>query len=145
MKTIDTIKCLFIVVMVHGEYQSRETESLDGLTGHRHPLIHGLQLLVCETAKYKIDLCALLEIVAYTESQPRVLLGAKQLRDVLQTIVAAIAAIAFETQFTEGQSKVIDHHQQPFQFHVLFVEPVPHCQAAEVHVCGRLEQHQFIS
>ena len=79
--------------MAHGELYAGEGEGLDGVAGHECPFVHDLLFFGAEPAEHEIDLCSAREVVPYAEAETVVALSAQRLRDVLETIVAAVASV----------------------------------------------------
>ena len=85
-------------------------------------------------------MCALAEIVAYAKTQACIVLCAKHLLDMSQSVVSAIATLFAHAYAAEWQIQVIYQYQHVLHRNLLLLQPVSNGIAAEVHVGGRLEQ-----
>ena len=128
--------------MVHGKLNAAQRETLYHLGGHVQPFGQGSLVLGRQVAEHIVDLSAAGEVVADAEAQTCVLLGAEHLCDMAQSVVARLAAAGFHAERAEGKSEVINDHEESFQLYLLFVHPVAHGVATEVHIGGRLEEEE---
>ena len=92
-----------------------------------------------------VDLMALAEVVAYSKAQAGVVGCSQRACDVLEAVVAAVAALSLETQGSHGQCKVVHDYEYIFQGDFLLLHPVTYCIAAQVHICRWLEQYELAS
>lgn len=132
-----------MVELVHRDLYAGQAEALDDLGCPVQQLRHLLELLIGEMAQDVIDLPALGIIVANAEAKARVILCAQELRDVLEAIVAGVAALWLEAKRPERQGDIIDNDQQVLDGNILFLQPIADSVTAQVHECVWLEKNQL--
>ena len=97
-------------------------------------------LLFGELAQHEIDLPPLREFVADADAETRPLLAFEQLGDILQAVVSAVAAGGAQAEGAEGEVDVVADDEDVVQLDAELLLPVADGVAAQVHICGRLEQ-----
>ena len=92
-----------MVEMIHCKIQTRQAEIPDNFTGRLQPFGHQLILLFGKGTQHVVNLSATRKVIAYAETQARILLRAQRSGNVLQPVVSAITAFSFQAQSAESQ------------------------------------------
>ena len=127
------------VVLVHRVVDALQDKAFDDVYRHVDGRLQHLHVVVGVMAEHPVDLSATWIVVADAHAQACEVL-ADQLHDMSQTIMPSIASIGFQSEIAQGQRHVIADDEQPALVDFLFVEPIAHSVAAEVHEGSRLQQ-----
>ena len=132
-----------LIELVHRDLDASQAEALDDLLGLIQYLGHLLHLLGWELTQDVVDLSATREIVADAKAQAGVVLRAQHLGDILQPVVSGVASLRFQALGAKRQGQVVYHHQQVFYGDILFLQPVAHGVATQVHEGVGLQDDQL--
>jgi len=100
-------------------------------------------LLVGEVAQHEVDLLALGEFMADADAQARPVLAFQQFGDVLEAVVAAVAAGGTQAQGSEGKVDVVADDEDVIQLDVQLLLPVADGVAGQIHVGRGLQEVEF--
>ena len=129
--------------MTHCKLHSAQCEGLDGIAHHRHLILYYLIVIRGKTAQDKVHLSATRIVIAYTELQAVICLGAKHLSNMFETIVAGSRTVLLHAYGPHREREVIDYDQKVLERHILLLHPIAHSVTGKVHVRGWLQQYQL--
>ena len=132
------------VVVVHGEGKAAEGVGADGVAGLGDALAQQRLLVGQETAQYVIDLAAAGEVASDAEAQALELLGAEDLGNVLEAVVAAVGSALADADGAEGQGDIVAEDKHALEGDVLLFHPITDGIARKIHVSGGLQQDEFL-
>ena len=133
---------LFLVELVHGDVDAGKGEGLDAGDGVVYDWVEDFTLFGGELAEHVVYLSSAAELVAYAYAQTGVFLS-DELLYVSQSVVSSVGAVPLEAHLAEREGQFVYDDEQPLGGDVLFLKPLAHGVAGEVHVCRRFQQEQF--
>ena len=142
LSTLNPKLSSFFIKLIHRNGDTCEAEALDNLACCGELFLDDCLILGAELAEHKVGLCTTGKVVADTKLQAGIVLP-YELGDVLEAVVAAIATLGSESERAGRQREVIDHHEHILEGDILFLQPIAHGIAAEIHEGGGLEQRDL--
>lgn len=130
------------VVAIHGRLETLEQGAANGVGGACNK---GRRYLFFFGKKGREDEVRGVDTFGYRSdpaAQPRDLIGAKGIDDMLEPALSAAAPALAEAQRAEGQGDVVAHHEQAFGQEFVEIERQLHGRPAEVHVGPRPDELQ---
>ena len=108
-------------------------------------VLHHGYLLCMPAAQYKLRLHPFGKIAAYAKPQLWVFIRTQNALNILQAVVARVAAAFAQAQLAKGQGKVIHNGERVLYRYLFLVQPILYRPPAKVHERGGPDAYKYLS
>ena len=128
---------------IHGSVYANSSPCLYTVNYSFADSFHFLFFLFAQLAQNESYLLTSAEIVADTYSYACIFLSTDEFGDIGEAVVSSSTSVLSESQGSERNVEVVRDDDDVFYRYLELVHPITYSFAAEVHVCGWLEQKEF--